>query len=121
MKLLVVTAKYIYLDYALELLDFGKRAAIIDDNEYRSLTRLYASVGDRSFRFEGMPGLKKLRTIFATLSYLFSGPAGKGTPPIFNSIGNDVRLMGITAAPKHVEIHHPVMGDNARILRLDIP
>jgi FkbM family methyltransferase len=120
-KLVVVAARYLYLDYALELLDFGKRAAIISDEDYKSLTRLYASIADRSYRFSSMPGAKKLRTIFGTLSYLFSGSVKKGTPPLFNSIGNDVRLMRIASAPKHIDIYHPVMGDKARILRLNIP
>ena len=120
-KLLIVSARYLYLDYALELLDFGRKASLISGEEFRTLACVYAGFVDRSVRLSGLPAAKTLRNFFGVLTYLFSGPVKKGTPPLFNRIGNDARLVTRTSPPSNVEIHHPVMGDSSRVLLVNIP
>jgi FkbM family methyltransferase len=110
LKLVSLSIAWKYLDYALELVDFGKKQGLISDDEFGLIAGRCASVRDISSWVPKFPGRSTLARIFDFLSYALHDHARKGIPAAFNAIGNAWPLTVNGRQPKEVQIRYPVLG-----------
>lgn len=109
LKLIAICARWRYLDYALELLEFGHSLGIISGREFKEVASEYASVVDLAERMPNFPGRTHLATWFDKLSYVLHRHAKKGIPSLFNSLGNGPLLTTRRRCPESVVIDYPVI------------
>jgi FkbM family methyltransferase len=108
LKMLSLTIRYLYLDYAVELIDFGRQKGLLKPAEAARLLQIYAGTADRSWSLPDFPGKTKLALIVDYLSYLLQPEMKLAIPPMFNNLGNRRSAMRPQTPPKEVRLHYPV-------------
>ena len=108
-KLIALCVAWRYLEYAIELLDYGHEHGLLSGEEFTRLARRYASVRDVSAWVPNFPGRRGLARLCDFLSYALHPQARKGIPRSFNSIGNTWPFAVPGKAPPRVIIRYPVL------------
>lgn len=124
LKLLSLTVRYLYLDYAVELVDFGRKENLLDAAEAAQLLRLYSGTTDAAWQIPDFPGKAKLGLLVDYLSYLLHPEMKLAIPPMFNNFGNRRSALLRRRTPAEVRIQYPVRANSDRTaldLRIDIP
>lgn len=107
-KMIAVCAAFIYLPYALELVEFGREKGLLDAAEVARLTRALCGWTDIARRVPAFPGKQALANIFEYLAYCLQPKAKKSVPPMYNNIGNRPRAMVRQRVPKKVTLERPI-------------
>lgn len=111
-KLLQLTSLAIswrYINYALELADFGRKKELLDDAEFDSIVAPLIRTSDLSDRVPNFPGRTGLALLFDSLSYALYPKMKKGVPFSFNSLGNHWVVRNKRNTPDSVFLHCPVL------------
>ena len=121
-KLIALCVAWRYLEYAFELLEFGRGSGTVSAGEFRMLARDWSSIADIAGRIPNFPGRLRVARMFDALSYALHGPAKKSIPEPFDAIGNP-RSLTVRGKPRHrVRIANPVLQEdgNAGIKTIDL-
>lgn len=111
-KLIALCVNWRYLNYAVELLDYGRRQMLVSDMVFKKLVLDWSSVMDLSDKIPRFPLRTSLAYFFDVCAFALHGPARKAVPRTFNSIGN---VLDLTVRGKHrseARISNPVFQDN---------
>jgi hypothetical protein len=114
LKLLAVTLAWRYVNYALELADYGRRHDILDAAEFSAIVEPLAATVDLSDRTPNMPGREALARLFDVLSYALQPNMKKGVPHAFNGLGNHWIVRRHGRRPHQVRLHCPVLRSGAK-------
>ena len=87
-KMLMICYSYRFLDYACDLVCFGKDVGILTDEEYRTILDGVRDVHDAGEYLAWLPWRDKIARMFQYASYILSGDMNKGVPSGFNTFGN---------------------------------
>ncbi len=109
LKLIAFCAAWRYLEYAIELLNYGHERGLLNDEEFARLAKRYASIRDVSAWIPEFPGRRSLARVCDFLSYALHDTARKGVPASFNSIGNAWPFAIPAKTPSKVTIQYPVL------------
>lgn len=107
-KLLALCTRYLYFDYALELVAFGRETGLIDAKEIDILNGLFCSATDVSWRVPNFPGKAKLALVFDYLSYVLQPELKNSVPPMHNNLGNRRSALVRQKRPDRVKLSYPV-------------
>lgn len=124
LKLVALCVAWRYLEYAVELLDYGRTHDLISAEEFTRLANRYAGVKDISTRVPDFPGRQAVARLLDALSYALHKNAKKGVPASFNAVGNAWPATVSGRAPVEVKITYPVLGEkrqHAKIVNLNDP
>ncbi len=121
-KLIALCIAWRYLEYAVELLDYGRRQGVVTAAEFRSLARDWSSVVDIASRIPNFPGRLRVARLFDALSYALHTNAKKGIPQPFDTIGNPWRLTVRGRRQDRIRIKDPIFQEdgNAGIKIIDL-
>lgn len=108
LKLLSLLVRYLYLDYAVELIDFGRQKELLNPAEATRLLQAYVGTADRSWSLPYFPGKAKLALVIDYLSYLLQPEMKLSIPPMFNNLGNRRSALQAQTPPKEARLHYPV-------------
>lgn len=108
LKILALVVRYLYLDYAVELIDFGREKNLLTPFEARNLLKLYAGTTDCAWSLPAFPGKEKLALLVDYLSYLLQPEMKLAIPPMFNNLGNRRSTLRRQAPPSELRLHYPV-------------
>lgn len=108
LKLLVLAVRFLYLDYAAELVDFGREKGLLDNVEAGRLLGIFCGVGDISWRIPAFPGKSKLALLFDYVSYILQPEMKLAVPPMFNNFGNRRSALIKQPVPKDVRLLYPM-------------
>jgi FkbM family methyltransferase len=109
LKLMSLAIGWRYLNYALELADFGQTAGLINDDEFADIAAPLVRTSDLSDRTPNLPGRMALAQLFETLSYALHPNMKKGVPYAFNGLGNHWVVKRGSKSPDSVGLHCPVL------------
>ncbi len=122
-KLIALCIAWRYMEYAVELIDFGRRRGVVSASEFRSLTRDWSTVVDIASRIPNFPGRLRVARLFDALSYVLHTKAKKGIPQPFDAIGNPWGLTVRGGRQDRIRIADPIFQEDgdARIktIKLD--
>ena len=107
-KLLALCTRYLYFDYALELVAFGRETGLLDAAETDLLNGLFCSATDVSWRVPDFPGKAKLALVFDYLSYALQPELKNSVPPMHNNLGNRRSALVRRKRPNRVKLYYPV-------------
>jgi FkbM family methyltransferase len=121
-KLISLCLSWCYLEYAVELLDFGRRDGLVGEDEFRRLVRQWSSVVDVANRIPDFPGRLRLARVFDRLSYALHRKAKKKIPEPFDGTGNPWGLTMYAKPRNRLRIKDPIFQEdgNAGIKTLDL-
>ena len=123
LKLTSLSIAWRYLNYALELADFGREHGLLDSAEFDAIVTPLIRTSDLSDRIPNIPGRLGLALLFDSLSYAFYPSMKKGVPFAFNSLGNHWVVRKGKNRPASVFLHCPVLKNGtvnqAKTVRLD--
>ncbi|MBC7905482.1 MAG: FkbM family methyltransferase [Rhodospirillaceae bacterium] len=108
LKLMSLAVRYLYLDYAVELADFGRSQGLLNPDEARELLRLYTGVTDRSWSLPNFPGKAKLALLVDYVSYMLQPEMKLAVPPMFNNFGNRRSALTRQSPPSQIRLQHSV-------------
>lgn len=108
-KLISIAIGWRYLNYALELADFGRTHGLLDNAEFAAIARPLINTSDLSDRVPNLPGRMALARLFETLAYAFHPNMKKGVPFAFNGLGNHWVVRRGKASPPAVDLYCPVL------------
>ncbi|WP_341894453.1 FkbM family methyltransferase [Ferrovibrio terrae] len=108
LKILSLAVRYLYLDYAVELIDFGREKNLLTAHEAHKLLKLYAGTTDCAWSLPSFPGKEKLALLIDYLSYLLQPEMKLAVPPMFNNLGNRRSTLRRQMPPKELRLHYPV-------------
>ena len=114
LKSIALAARFLYLDYAVELIDFAREQRLLTGEEAEALLRLYAGTVDLSWKIPSFPGKQKLGLLVDYLSYLLHPEMKLAAPPMFNNLGNRRSALLRQAPPKEARILYPVRSRSDR-------
>jgi hypothetical protein len=109
MKLMSLAIGWRYLNYALELADFGHAHGLLDGQEFEAIVTPLTRTNDLSDRVPSFPGRMGLALLFDSLSYALYPNMKKGVPFSFNSLGNHWVVRNGRSNPSSVSLHCPVL------------
>lgn len=108
LKTLVLTVRFLYLDYAAELVDFGRDERLLSGGEAETLLRLYTGTVDMAWKIPNFPGKRRLGLLADYLSYLLHPEMKLAAPPMFNNLGNRRSALVRQSPPQETRILYPV-------------
>jgi len=114
LKMLVMAVRFLYLGYAVELIDFGRTKGLLTADEAATLLRLYTGAIDLSWKIPNFPGKQKLALLMDYLSYLLQPEMKLAVPPMFNNLGNRRSALVRQSPPKETRILYPVRSHSER-------
>lgn len=114
LKCLALTVRFLYLDYAVELIDFGRDKRLLTADESAMLLRLYTSTFDLAWKIPDFPGKQKLGLLVDYLSYLLHPEMKLAVPPMFNNLGNRRSALVRQSPPKEARILYSVRSHTDR-------
>lgn len=123
LKLMSLAIGWQYLNYTLELADFGHEHGLLDSAEFEAIVTPLTQTRDLSDRIPNFPGRTGLALLFDSLSYAFYPSMKKGVPFAFNSLGNHWVVKNKKARPARVFLHCPVLKEGtvnqSKTVRID--
>ncbi|MBS4047990.1 MAG: FkbM family methyltransferase [Alphaproteobacteria bacterium] len=108
LKLLALMSRFLYLDYAAELVDFGREKDLLDKAEARQLLKIFCGVADVSWRIPDFPGKSKLALLFDYISYILQPEMKLAIPPMFNNLGNRRSALMRQPVPQDARLLYPM-------------
>ena len=123
LKLISIAVAWRYLNYALELADYGRATSLFSQLEFKIITQPWLSTVDISDRMPNFRGRIALARLFDFLSYVFNPNIKKGVPYIFNGLGNHWVVSRTGTNPNKVHLHCAVLklGRKNRKKIVDMP
>tara|TARA_B100000029_G_scaffold96671_1_gene86784 strand:- start:1712 stop:2851 length:1140 start_codon:yes stop_codon:yes gene_type:complete len=109
LKLISIAVAWRYLNYALELADYGRAKSLLSQVEFKTITEPWLSTVDISDRIPHFRGRIALARLFDFLSYIFNPNIKKGVPYIFNGLGNHWVVSRMGTNPNKVQLHCAVL------------
>jgi FkbM family methyltransferase len=109
LKLMSLVIGWRYINYTVELADFGRAKGLIDEAEFAAIVAPLLKTSDLSDRIPNFPGRTGLALLFDSLSYAFYPKMKKGVPFSFNSLGNHWVVRNGKNNPSTVFLHCPVL------------
>jgi FkbM family methyltransferase len=123
LKLMSLAIGWRYLNYTLELADFGRAHGLLNSSEFDAIVTPLMRTSDLSDRIPNFPGRTGLALLFDSLSYAFYPSMKKGVPFAFNSLGNHWVVKNRKNRHASVFLHCPVLKDGtvnqAKTVRVD--
>jgi len=122
LKLLVLAVRFLYLDYASELVDFGRSKKLLTPAEATLLFQRFCGCADISWRIPSFPGKAKVALLFDYLSYLLQPEMKLAVPPMFNNLGNRRSALVRQEPLKQIRLLYPMrcLNDPSQMdLRID--
>lgn len=110
-KLISLCVAWRYLNYALELADYGLQEGLITAGEYFLLSDAFAATTDFANLIPGFPGRARIAGILDVLAYNLHRHAKKSIPSNFNGIGNSWVVPRKGGPLKNVTIYKPVIAN----------
>lgn len=104
LKMIAICTAFIYLPYALELVDFGREEGLLNAAEVTRLQRHLCAWADIAWRIPTFPGKQSLARVFDFVAYCLHPNAKKSIPPMYNNIGNRPRAMFRQRVPKKLRL-----------------
>jgi FkbM family methyltransferase len=114
LKMLVLAVRFLYLDYAVELIDFGRSERLLTGPEADTLLRLYAGTADLAWKIPDFPGKQRLGLLVDFLSYLLHPEMKLAVPPMFNNLGNRRSALVSQQLSNEARILYPVRAHSDR-------
>jgi FkbM family methyltransferase len=116
LKLIGLAIAWRYLNYALELADYGRAHGLINEIEFDAIAAPLVATEDLSDRIPELPGRMALARLFDVLSYAFHPTFKKGVPHAFNGLGNHWVVRRSGHPPRQVRLYCPILrsGSQAR-------
>lgn len=108
LKLVLICYRYLYVDYALEIVDYGHRVGILDDADFRVLVRELATITDASRKIPNFPGRIWLSKFLDLASYIMNISLKKQVPAVYAHMGNSSRVARRKSATTEIKIYRPV-------------
>jgi hypothetical protein len=105
---MALAVRFLYLDYAVELVGYGREHGLLTGREADALLRSYAGTIDLAWRIPDFPGKQKLGLIADYISYLLHPEMKLAAPPMFNNLGNRRSALVHQPAPKEARILYPI-------------
>ncbi len=93
LKMIAICTAFVYLPYAIELVDFGRERGLLSGDEVARLQKHLCCWSDIARRIPAFPGKQALANIFDFLTYCLQPKAKKSVPAMYNNIGNRPRAM----------------------------
>jgi FkbM family methyltransferase len=112
LKLIAICYRFYYFDYVYELAHFGEQNNILNESERNTIVNSIREISDVSFAIPEFPGKRHLAFVIDFLSYILHKHAKKGTPDLFNGLGNR-RMCLIKTRKKIPQISNPVFPPTA--------
>ena len=109
LKLMSIAVAWRYLNYALELADYGRARSLLSPLEFQVITKPWLSTVDISDQMPNFRGRIALARIFDFLSYAFNPNIKKGVPYNFNGLGNHWVVSRLGTNPSKVQLHCAVL------------
>ena len=109
LKLISLSVAWKYLNYALELADYGRTLELLTAQEFSDIAQPLIATVDLSDRVPSFPGRMLLATIFETLAYALHPSIKKGVPYSFNGLGNHWVVRRRSKSPTTVELYCPII------------
>ena len=109
LKLMSITVAWKYLNYALELADYGRAKSLLSDAEFTTVTQPWLATVDISDRVPNFWGRSAVARTFDFLSYVFNPSFKKGVPYDFNGLGNHWVVPRAGRKPAQIRLHCPVL------------
>ena len=103
LKLVLICYRYLYADYALEIVDYGHRTGILDDADFRVLINELATVTDASREIPNFPGRTTLSKLLDLASYLINTSLKKQVPAVYAHMGNSSRVARRKSAASEIK------------------
>ena len=123
-KLLIVCVKYLYMDYALELVQYGMELDLLTAEEVFVLKNMFSSVTDIAWKVPDFPGKSTIALLADYLSYILQPRLKNSVPPMHNNLGNRRSAMLKRRPPDSVTLYYPVrcFSDRKMLsMKIDIP
>ncbi len=114
LKMLVLAVRFLYLDFAVELIDFGRSEGLLTGPEADALLRLYAGTSDLAWKIPDFPGKQRLGLLVDYVSYLLHPEMKLAVPPMFNNLGNRRSALVSQQLPSEARILYPVRSHSDR-------
>tara|TARA_R110002095_G_scaffold20068_7_gene22499 strand:- start:2886 stop:3998 length:1113 start_codon:yes stop_codon:yes gene_type:complete len=114
LKMLSIVSNYLYFDYAVELVEFGKEQSLLTEEEANTLYNVFCTRTDIAWKVPDFPGKSKLVLIFDALSYLFSPELKLAVPPFHNSLGNRRSFLIKKKREDTTDLYYPVRSNTDR-------
>jgi len=111
---LALAVRFLYLDYAAELIDFGRDERLLTGDEARNLLQLYTGSIDLAWKIPNFPGKKRLGLLADYLSYLLHPEMKLAVPPMSNNLGNRRSALVRQTPPIETRILYPVRSRSDR-------
>lgn len=108
LHMLAILNHYLYLDYAIELVLYGREQDLLTGGEADLLANMYTTTQDASWRIPDFPGKRLLATLADLISYLLQPTAKIAVPPLHNNLGNRPRLLTRSPRPDAVVLSYPI-------------
>ena len=109
LRLLSLCVAWRYLNYAIELADYGRREKYIDQGEFELMTKPWLNTIDLSDYLPPFYGRKSLARLFDSLSYMLNPTIKKSVPFPFNGLGNHWVVRRIGRQPSMVDLYCPCL------------
>ena len=109
LKLLSLCVAWRYLNYAIELADYGRREKYIDQGEFELMTKPWLNTIDLSDYLPPFYRRKSLARLFDSLSYMLNPNIKKGVPFPFNGLGNHWVVRRVGRQPSIVDLYCPLL------------
>lgn len=108
LKMVVLAARFLYLDYAAELVDFGRSENLLTAAEATELFAVVCGCHDLSWRIPNFPGKARLALVLDWLSYMLQPEMKLAVPPMFNNLGNRRSALIRRKVPATARLLYPV-------------
>lgn len=108
LKMIAICTAFIYLPYAIELVDFGRERGLLSGDEVARLQKHLCCWSDIARRVPAFPGKQALANIFDFLTYCLQPKAKKSVPAMYNNIGTRPRAMVRHKLPRRVTLKNPI-------------
>lgn len=108
LKMIAMCTAFVYLPYAIELVDFGRERGLLSGDEVARLQKHLCCWSDIARRIPAFPGKQALANIFDFLTYCLQPKAKKSVPAMYNNIGNRPRAMVRHKLPQRVTLKNPI-------------
>ena len=108
LKLLTLTVRFLYLDYAAELVDFGRTQKLLSVAEAKMLLKLLCGTRDIAWMIPKFPGKAKLALLVDYVSYILHHDMKLAIPPMSNNLGNRRSTLIRADAPERIRLLYPI-------------
>ena len=125
LKLVSLCVAWRYMNYALELVELGRRESLISSDEFSVLSNNFRSTADFAEMIPNFPGRGAVAQILDVLSSTLHREAKKGIPTAINGIGNALVARRRGVQPTEATIYCPIIDDGVsqhiKVIDLDAP